>query len=60
MKYYIPSCRPIFSIDTKSHIKSLWIGWWLITWTVGSFAIHPGEHRLGNIVWSINFYPKGG
>jgi hypothetical protein len=23
----------LFSIDLKSSYKSIWLGWWLITWT---------------------------
>lgn len=22
----------IFGVDLKSHYKSIWMGWWLVTW----------------------------
>ena len=31
--YVQPQHEPIFSIDLKSPIKSIWIGWWLVTWS---------------------------
>ena len=39
----------LFGLDLESTYKSLWLGWWLITWTwdeyeIGSFSIsfQPG------------------
>jgi hypothetical protein len=46
----------IWQLDTRSFIKSLWLGWWLITWNTQDFTV-GGEHRIGNLVWSINFQP---
>jgi len=42
---------PFFSIDTKSNIKSIWLGWWLITWS------WDGEDITD---FSIDFIPDGG
>jgi len=38
----------MFGVDLKSNYKSLWLGWWLVTWTMefgfGDFNIsfQPG------------------
>jgi hypothetical protein len=35
----------LLGIDRESHVKSLWLGWWLILWTEREFlGIHfqPG------------------
>lgn len=30
----------MFSLDWQSHYKSLWLGWWLVTWRVERWRWH--------------------
>jgi len=48
----------ILSLDTKSLIKSLWLGWILICWWE-DYPAFKGEHKLGKWIWTVGIYPYG-
>lgn len=53
----IPHYWPIFSADFDSLIKSLWLGWWLITWSVNPDWWHTRSWPITE--FSIDFRPEG-
>jgi len=55
-----PVVKPMFSIDLKSAFKSIWLGWWLITWATGQDENDESQFPFWPLIdLDISYYPNG-